>query len=270
MSFAVTSPFAKPGLFDISLSEAGDKNILSSISASDTKPGEKKTMIAASSLQKSKMAGISDDVILFIYSWFISGSDDQVQMFHVDDQSQLHLEPGHTSVLILKFVPLMLKTRHCAVILRNKQLGDVILSIFATVRHPNPIIPESRYLNSSTVVNAQTRTLHLKAYAGQTVDEEIIVHKNNAAFEHALMEISKWDMSHLEVKRRIHSKSFKFAILSTAIETYGVEDKLKAGKDQDLYGSERFVFSVEGSDNKHFSHPEEVSLLPDQGGKFEV
>ena len=191
-----------------------------------------------------------------------------MHMFYLADQSRIHLEPGSSAVLILKFVPLTQKPRHCAVILKNKELGDIILSVFATVKDPTPIVPETRFLNSSTVVNSQTRTLHLKAYAGQTVEEEIIIDQNNVAFENAMHEICKWDMSPLEIKQRHLSESFKYAMLSTAIAALGMDSKPSTCKDWLPEGRERITFSVEGSDNEHFTHPEEISLPVNSGGKY--
>lgn len=192
---------------------------------------------------------------------FLSESDDQMHMFELTNQNKIFLEPGHTTSLSLKFVPLKLMPRHCAIILKNKKLGDIVLSVYVTVSLPNPSVPETRYLNSSTVVNTQTRTLHLKAHAGQIIEEEIIISSNNVAFENALLEISKWNMSQLETKQRIVSESFKYAILSTANMVLGRDD------DQ-LEGHENIVFSVEGSDNKYFSFPTEIYLLANSKGKF--
>lgn len=199
---------------------------------------------------------------------FFSGSDDQMHMFHLADQSQICLEPRSSAVLVLKFVPLTQKPRHCAVILKNKELGDIILSIYATVKYPTPSVPETRFLNSSTVVNSQTRTLHLKTYAGQTVEEEIIIGQNNAALENAMHEICKWDMSPLEIKQRNLSKSFKYAMLLTAIATLGMDSKPASFKYHLSQGREGITFSIEGSDNKHFTHPEEISLSVNSGGKY--
>ena len=187
-------------------------------------------------------------------------------MFELVDGSQIHLESGHSAAIVLKFVPLTLRPRHCAIVLKNKCLGDIVLSVYATVKHPKPIIPESRFLHSATVVNSQTRTLHLKTHAGQTINEEIIICRNNAAFENAMLEICKWHMSPLEMKRRNLSKSFKYAILSTAIATLGMDNESKSCKDGLQEGSEKIVFSVEGNDSEHFKFPQEVSLLVKSGG----
>lgn len=186
-------------------------------------------------------------------------------MFELTNQNKIFLEPGRTTSISLKFVPLKLMPKHCAIILKNKQLGDIVLSVYATVSLPNPSVPETRYLNSSTVVNTQTRTLHLKTHAGQTIEEEIIVSSNNVAFENALLEISKWNMSQLEMKQRVVSESFKYAILSTAKMVLGKDNELK---NHQLEGHEKIVFLIEGSDNKYFSFPTEVCLLENSKGKF--
>ena len=56
MKLAVTSPYDKPGLFEISLSESSDEHILSKFASSGVqgRVGGKMAMIPASSFQKSK------------------------------------------------------------------------------------------------------------------------------------------------------------------------------------------------------------------------
>lgn len=186
-------------------------------------------------------------------------------MFELANQSKIFLEPGYATSFVLKFVPLKLMPRHCAISLKNKELGDIVLSVYATVSLPEPSIPESRYLNSSTVVNTQTRTLHLKAHAGQPIEEEIIISSNNVALENALLEISKWDMSQVEIKQRAVSESFKYAILSTAKMILGRGDELQ---NHQLEGQKETVYSIEGSDSEHFCFPGEVCLLANSKGKF--
>lgn len=188
-----------------------------------------------------------------------------MHMFELANQDKVFLEPGHTISLVLKFVPLKLMPRHCAITLKNKKLGDIVLSVYATVSLPKPSIPESRYLNSSTVVNSQTRTLHLKAHAGQTVKEEIIISTNNVALDNALLEISKWSMTQTEIKQRIVSESFKHVILSTAkMVLQGRDDDLQ---NHQLEDQDKIVYSIDGSDNKHFCFPGEVCLLANSKGK---
>jgi hypothetical protein len=188
-----------------------------------------------------------------------------MHMFKLANHNKIFLEPGYTTSLALKFVPLKLMPRHCAIILKNKKLGDIVLSIYATVSLPKPSIPESRYLNSSTVVNSQTRTLHLKAHAGQTIEEEIIISSNNVALENALLEISKWNMSQMEIKQRTVAESFKHAILSTAKMVLGRDDNLE---NHQLEGQDKIVYSIDGSDNEHFCFPGEVCLLANSKGEL--
>ena len=188
-----------------------------------------------------------------------------MHMFEPANQDRIFLEPGYTISLVLKFVPLKLMPRHCAITLKNKKLGDIVLSVYATVSLPKPSIPESRYLNSSTVVNSQTRTLHLKAHAGQTIEEEIIISTNNVALDNALLEISKWSMTQTEIKQRIVSESFKHVILSTAkMVLQGKDDELQ---NHQLEDQDKIVYSIDGSDNKHFCFPGEVCLLANNKGK---
>ena len=188
-------------------------------------------------------------------------------MFELASEPTVHLEAGCSTVLVLKFVPLKLLPRLCAVILKNKELGDFVVSVYATVKLPQPIVPESPCLNSSTMVNTQTRTLHLKTHAGQSIDEEIIIQKNNVAFENAILEISKWDTSNLDTKHQAVVESFKYAIKSKAFATLGIHHGSKMAKNQPSEGSGR-TFSIQGNDSQHFQYPEEVSLSPENRGMW--
>ena len=66
LSLPITSPFDKSGSFEITLSEASDKNLLSSVSCSDvnSKSRGKVVMIPTSSLRKSKSLTIKLIAIL--------------------------------------------------------------------------------------------------------------------------------------------------------------------------------------------------------------
>lgn len=62
MTLDVTSRFAKPGLFQMSLSEASNENMLSNLASSDTRTkfGGRVVMIPATSLQNSKSIVVAD------------------------------------------------------------------------------------------------------------------------------------------------------------------------------------------------------------------
>lgn len=62
MKLAVTSPYDKPGLFEISLSEVSDEHMLSSFASSGMqgRVGGMVAMIPASSFQKSKDVVVTD------------------------------------------------------------------------------------------------------------------------------------------------------------------------------------------------------------------
>lgn len=62
MKLAVTSPYDKPGLFEISLSEASDEHMLSNYASSGMqgRVGGKVAMIPTSSFQKSKAVSMTD------------------------------------------------------------------------------------------------------------------------------------------------------------------------------------------------------------------
>ena len=179
--------------------------------------------------------------------------------------SAIHLEPGQHTKIRIQFIPLRMEPRHCAIILSNSKLGEIVLSIAASVKMPYPTIPHSRLLDQYTIVNEQTKTMHLKVHAGQTVHEDLVIHSRNAAFENAILEISKWGMSNTELKRRALSNSLQFAALSTAVTTLRLDDRPKTYKDNLTEESGRLVFSVK-TNSEYFSLPETISLPADAKG----
>jgi len=179
-------------------------------------------------------------------------------------KSMVHLQPGQPALVRIQFVPLKMEPRYCVVVLSNAELGEVVLSIAATVKLPCPVVPHSQFSNSHTVVNEQTRTIHLKAHAGQTVEEGIMIYSRNVAFEDAMLVISRWGMSDIELKRRHLSESLQYATLSTAVATLGLDDTPKTYKDTSE-DANKLVFSVQGGD-EYFSLPEVVAVPADPKG----
>ena len=74
---------------------------------------------------------------------------------------------------MLTFVPVKMEPRHCAIILCIDTLGDIVISIKATMRLPFPTLPKNKWPNSQFYITTETQILHLKAYAGETVKEEL-------------------------------------------------------------------------------------------------
>ena len=182
------------------------------------------------------------------------------------ERQLVHLEPGDPKSIVMKFVPLKRESRRCFIVLSNIELGDLVLSVSASVKHPQPILPQSNCLSSFTIVNPQTKTLHLKVHAGQSVEEEIVINSSNIAFENAILEISKWEMSGEELRRRQLTESLRYAALTTAIATLGLDNKVKTYKDDQSGESEVLFFSVHGSDMEHFSLPEEIAVPANNNG----
>ena len=187
-----------------------------------------------------------------------------MQLFHSSSPS-VHLEPGQPTQIGIQFVPLQLEPRHCAVVLSNSKLGEIVLSVASSIKLPYPMVPETRFLNPQTIVNQQTKTVHLKAHAGQTVQEEIVIHSQNLSFENAILEISKWGMAATELKRRCLSQSLRYAALTTAITTLGLDDNPRSYKDNLTEESAKLPFTIEGS-NEYFSLPEALTIPATQRG----
>ena len=113
-------------------------------------------------------------------------------------------------------------------------------------------------------LNEQTRTIHLKAHAGQTVEEGFMIYSRNVAFEDAMLVISRWGMSNVELKHRHLSESLQYATLSMAVATLGLDDRPKTYQDSSE-DANKLVFSAEGGD-EYFSLPEVVAVPADPKG----
>ena len=90
-------------------------------------------------------------MVRFIFPCFLPpGSTDRMQLFN-PVKSMVHLQPGQPALVRIQFVPLKMEPRYCVVVLSNAGLGEVVLSIAATVKLPCPIVPHSQFSNSHTV-----------------------------------------------------------------------------------------------------------------------
>lgn len=188
-----------------------------------------------------------------------------MQLFHSKSTS-VRLEPGQPTQIGIQFVPLKLEPRHCAVVLSNDKLGELVLSIASSVKLPYPMIPETRFLSPQTIVNQQTKTVHLKTHAGQAVQEEIVIHNQNTAFERAILEISKWGMGDTELRRRSLSQSLRYAALTNAVAALGLDDNPHTYKDRPTDESAAVLsFAVEGG-SEFFSLPDVLAVPVSQTG----
>ena len=191
-------------------------------------------------------------------------SSDKMNLFH-STLSSVTLEPGQPTAIPLRFIPVRMEPRHCAVVLSNERLGELVLSVTASVRLPYPTLPRSSFHHSGTFLNEQTKTLHLQACAGEVVQEQLVIHSKNSAFEDAVLEISKWGMSNSELKRRLLSQSLNYAALTTAIANLTLVDHLATRNDNLPEQSDCLELSVETND-PHFKCPLAVSVPAHSNG----
>lgn len=147
----------------------------------------------------------------------------------------------------------------------DQHLGDIVALLASTVQSPRPTLPCTNSLNPHTLVNPHTRTLHLKVHAGQTIEEELVVHSNNEAFESAVLEMSQWGMSREELTRRQLTHSLRYAALSTAVAALGLEGTSK-NDDRERQMSEMLHFTVHVSDEEHFKLPHEIAVPAKSSG----
>lgn len=196
--------------------------------------------------------------------FYITGSTDKMKVFN-PHAHQVYLEPGLPATLMVTFVPLKMEPRHCSVVLQNEDLGEMIISVRATVKLPFPTLPKISGTNSQFFVNPNTQTLHLKAYAGETVEEDLILSSENASLESALLEICQWGMSDVELKRRMLTDSLKYAALASAMECLGLEKKFMTATGTIHEDMNKLVFRVDGA-NENFQLPESVAVPGGSGG----
>lgn len=181
------------------------------------------------------------------------GTDDGFELFH-SDKELINLDHGSSSDITIQFVPLKLNTRHCCVVLSDKGVGDIVFSITGVVNKPLPLLPETLHSNHFTVVNSETRTLHLSATANSTVNESLIIRNPNLSLENALLEITKWKMNENDLKRRLLTESLRYAALSNGVSSLQQKNFL------DTCNETALIFNVEGSDNTHFIFPGHVKV----------
>ena len=184
------------------------------------------------------------------------GSDDGLKSFHVNNHS-VCLKPNSQSVITMQFIPLKLAMRHCSVVLSNPNLGDIVCSVTGVVNKPIPLLPETVHQHRCTVVNSETRTLHLSATTDVDFIEDIIIHDCNIALENALLEVSKWELDERDVRRSLLTESLHYAALSRGFSQLHVTDFLEISK---TGSEETIVFSIEKSGDRHFNIPSQVNV----------
>ena len=156
--------------------------------------------------------------------------------------------------------------RHCAIVLSNNTVGEIILSITATVQLPFPTLPKiSDGKDSHMFLNSDSQTVHLKACVGESVQESLLISSENPALERALLEVCQWGMDQEELRRRLLTDSLKSAALTTAREFFELENKVLTATDNIEDNLDKISFSVEGTDD-NFKFPEVILVPAERGG----
>lgn len=150
-------------------------------------------------------------------------------------------------------------------VLSNLELGDVVFSVTASVNKPIPMLPESLLKHQSAMVNLETRTLHLITAPNIELLQDITLWSCNFPLENALLEISKWELNEHDLKRRLLTESLHYAALSSGVSKLHINDFLEVCS---TGSTETIVFSVEGSDDKHFTLPSQVNVPTTSAGNL--
>ena len=186
-------------------------------------------------------------------------NETQVQQFHCA-LPMVTISSNEEKLIPVKFVPLKTTPLRCFMVLSDPSVGDLVMSLTSTIQPPRPSLPHTNHLNPHTLVNAHTHTLHLKVHAGQAIEEELVIHSSNKAFESAVLEMSQWRMSEEELRRRQLTQSLRYASLSTAIAALGLDTTTKKYLNDHTEDSEMLYFTVQVSDQEHFAMPEKISV----------
>ena len=208
---------------------------------------------------------------MYVCALAVQATTDTMKVFNVKTP-RVHLDPGQPTTIHLTFVPLKIEPRYCIVLLSNTQLGDIVASVSTTVKLPFPGLPHASGPDSRFLMNHQTKTLHLKAYAGEKVSDGILLTSQNPAFENAVMEIYKWGLSDVELKQRTLTSSLKHATLVRVMASLGLEKAVVKATAETNKDVGKLAFKVSGANN-NFEVPKsavvpvcqnEAALLPVQ------
>ena len=183
----------------------------------------------------------------------ILGTKDKIHEFHCDISSMNFGSAAATS-LELQFIGLMMGTRQCYVLLSSPG-EDLVVSVTAQVEQPLPMLPSVACYDRHTVVDSETNTLHLSSYSGDTVQEDITVHPSNTAFENALIQVTKWELSEHELKQRVRTESLQYAALTSNLSRLCVDD-LVINDD-----GKAILFTVGSTNSKEFNLPPVVNIF---------
>lgn len=148
----------------------------------------------------------------------------------------------------------MMGIRQCYILLSSPEQQDLVFSVIVEVKRPLPMLPSVACYDQHTSIDADTKTLHMSTMNGHIVQEGIIVQPSNAAFENALIQVSKWELDEPELRQRMLTGSLKYATLSSDLSRLSVEDVVKSDCDGSM------LFTVEGTDSQHFILPPVVNI----------
>ena len=149
----------------------------------------------------------------------------------------------------LQFVGLKLGFHQCYIIVTNSEQYDIVLSATAEVKEPLPMLPSIAFKSQHTTVNLETKTIHLNTVIGETIEEHFIVQSRNEAFEDALIQMSKWEMSERDLNQHLRTGTLKFATLSCKFSKLFGED-LVHNISEDIV-----TFTTENNSSENFHLP---------------
>lgn len=188
-----------------------------------------------------------------MFDFYVSGTNDKLKLFHCD-QSSISFNSGSSTPLKLQFLGLMMGYRRCYILLSSSEQEDLVFSATVEVKEPLPMLPSVVHLDQHTVIDSDTKTLHLSTCTGYTVQEDIIIYPSNTAFENALIQLTKWDLSERELRQRVLTGSLQYAALSSNLSRLCVEDVVKNDHDETV------IFTVDGTDTQFFHLPPVVNV----------
>uniref|UniRef100_A0A8C6RQF7 Cilia and flagella associated protein 47 n=1 Tax=Nannospalax galili TaxID=1026970 RepID=A0A8C6RQF7_NANGA len=181
----------------------------------------------------------------------------------------IFLGANGSSSLELFYLPFDIHLRYCAIILSNKEIGDLIYivegkgliplpSSFLPIKPPNPM----DYSSSLEECNKEDPVLYLNCKPHQILDVELKLPLTNEAKEKALAFAAQQQMSTLEYERRAIAGTLESSTIRAAIALLGLTEiecillfntsKLKKPKST--------VYTTELSLPAHFSIPRKIFI----------
>ncbi|XP_042558395.1 cilia- and flagella-associated protein 47 [Dipodomys spectabilis] len=143
--------------------------------------------------------------------------------------NSIHLEGKGSSTFELYYVPFNMHIRYCAIILSNKEIGELIYLVEGKglIPLPSSLLPMKPpgpidYSSSPDEEYAESNILYLKCKSNEVLDVNLKLPLTNEAKERALAFAARQQMSTLEYERRVITGTLQSSSVRVAIALLGL------------------------------------------------